>query len=1072
MKETSFTSIEEMQVKKAAWVKETKELRNFDGIKNTLTKLYTSSGHFIFELLQNAEDVGATTVKFKLYEDKLVFEHNGTRPFDIADIDSITNIGDSTKFGDGNSIGKFGIGFKSVFEYTASPEIHSGKYHFKIEDMFIPKVIDSLPDYDSSMTVIILLFNGDKNRAKCYEEIRTSLKDLSPLSLLFLKNIKIITSCFNGSEIKLSMDSFTEVACPSNLCRLRKTDNGVLVNSDGGFYKRFFKTVTVVADENGNKKDINIAIAFKVKKTESTGLWHVEPLFKQGTTIPNGQVFAYFPCKAEERKLCFHIHAPFALTVDREKLREDDANMRIIDEIANLCCESMQELKSDKLVDLELYKTLPNPKNDNDLGKYNNILSKITNCFTNNHPYILMADGKYQYPKGKYLGFKNIRDLLSDEDLSILNDSEGQSFFVKNPSQNDQRDYNFLISLGVKEYRIADFLVQLKESSRNAYNNLITRIGMRDIHWFIKLYSLMNSQWNSIEDNWRQKNLGSLELCYCEDEKLHSFNECYLTGVLNEQLNLKNYGINIVHSECSGRFSRYTEVNLRSLFESKMGIREYTIPDLVKALCDKNFANKKPSLNDVKTLYLFFSSVVSDENVRTVLGRYKIFCSDEGVWDTPESFYTPEEYDGNIKNISIYYDFLNKKSRNRKQKLSPEYLTLFEEKDIDSFNKLVRLLRVCSSLPILRSTCARNSKWENIENCFPKTAGGNRNSTDIDWVVPFFKEFLLLPKNDDFFYLIWSFLAYTSINYAYCEYSPAQKYPSRKFPSQLCIILANSQWVLQNADGKTDFVKPAKATLKRIPSQYMDIYENSSYLKPWLSAIGFGKVERLENEKQKEADEFCKSMGVEPEWVCIMKELRDRGMSKETISSALFELQSKSNSYSMQEEDDFDEELLSEKTLEKYKNSSVIEYAKKLRSVREGNYKIKEKATAYLTGKYMSSDGDMSCQICNHPMPFKNTDGKAYFETVQLFNSKLVRKEIEYNYLALCPVCSARMKVYFDKEKQQDLFKRMKYSLDSVDAFKIQLDKEEAISFSKMHITQLRAIAKGESDNHEEDIDS
>ena len=101
-KESNFNTIEEMQKEKADWVAQTKRLNNFKGIKNTLTKLYTSSGHFIFELLQNAEDVSATSVNFKLYKNKLVFEHNGTRPFNINDIDSITNIGDSTKEDNGN----------------------------------------------------------------------------------------------------------------------------------------------------------------------------------------------------------------------------------------------------------------------------------------------------------------------------------------------------------------------------------------------------------------------------------------------------------------------------------------------------------------------------------------------------------------------------------------------------------------------------------------------------------------------------------------------------------------------------------------------------------------------------------------------------------------------------------------------------------------------------------------------------------------------------------------------------------------------------------------------------------
>ena len=66
------------------------------GFKELLTVLYSDKVHFIYELLQNAEDAGASEVKFVLNADKLEFEHNGDRLFTIEDIESITNIGSSS----------------------------------------------------------------------------------------------------------------------------------------------------------------------------------------------------------------------------------------------------------------------------------------------------------------------------------------------------------------------------------------------------------------------------------------------------------------------------------------------------------------------------------------------------------------------------------------------------------------------------------------------------------------------------------------------------------------------------------------------------------------------------------------------------------------------------------------------------------------------------------------------------------------------------------------------------------------------------------------------------------------
>ena len=111
----------------------------FEGFKRLLTDLYPDNAHFIYELLQNAEDAGASKVHFVLHTDRLEFEHNGHELFDIDDVKSITSIGNSTKKADDpTNIGKFGIGFKAVFAYTNTPKIESDEFHFCIRNMVVP----------------------------------------------------------------------------------------------------------------------------------------------------------------------------------------------------------------------------------------------------------------------------------------------------------------------------------------------------------------------------------------------------------------------------------------------------------------------------------------------------------------------------------------------------------------------------------------------------------------------------------------------------------------------------------------------------------------------------------------------------------------------------------------------------------------------------------------------------------------------------------------------------------------------------------------------------------------------
>jgi hypothetical protein len=102
---------------------------------------YPDQAHFVFELLQNAEDARATEAAFILSRDGCMFEHNGTRAFTEPDVRAITGIHNSTKSGATDQIGKFGIGFKSVFVYTLTPVVHSSEFSFTISRLVLPEPV-------------------------------------------------------------------------------------------------------------------------------------------------------------------------------------------------------------------------------------------------------------------------------------------------------------------------------------------------------------------------------------------------------------------------------------------------------------------------------------------------------------------------------------------------------------------------------------------------------------------------------------------------------------------------------------------------------------------------------------------------------------------------------------------------------------------------------------------------------------------------------------------------------------------------------------------------------------------
>ena len=126
------------------WKALTREPQKYEAL---LAGHYSDSNHFVYELLQNAEDEKATKVVIEFYKDQLVFYHNGD-PFDEDDVRGVSSMLMGTKDrNDAQTIGRFGMGFKSVFKYTYQPEIYSDEEAFIIKNYLLPVENDSHWDF-------------------------------------------------------------------------------------------------------------------------------------------------------------------------------------------------------------------------------------------------------------------------------------------------------------------------------------------------------------------------------------------------------------------------------------------------------------------------------------------------------------------------------------------------------------------------------------------------------------------------------------------------------------------------------------------------------------------------------------------------------------------------------------------------------------------------------------------------------------------------------------------------------------------------------------------------------------
>lgn len=150
-------------------------------------RVYTDPGHFLVELLQNAEDAGAVRFRLSFSPRRIVVWHDG-KPFDTRDVVGVTSIGQTTKRK--QQIGFFGVGFKSVYEVTDRPRIYSDVYRFEIADVSIPKALSTRPaDVPPEGTVLVLPLRNPNDPERSPAALFAKARDLDAIVLFTLRSI-------------------------------------------------------------------------------------------------------------------------------------------------------------------------------------------------------------------------------------------------------------------------------------------------------------------------------------------------------------------------------------------------------------------------------------------------------------------------------------------------------------------------------------------------------------------------------------------------------------------------------------------------------------------------------------------------------------------------------------------------------------------------------------------------------------------------------------------------------------------------------------------------------------------
>lgn len=303
-----------------------------------LGRLYTDRTHFMFELMQNAEDAGATELSFTLYTDRLEVRHNG-RAFTEADVRGICGIDESTKTEDLTKIGKFGIGFKSVYAFTRRPEIHSNDEHFCIERYVRPHGVPAKPVAVGETLFVLPFDHAELEPAEACAEIGKAFNDLDLKTMLFLRSVGRI----NVSGSGVADAALERTAAP----RSTRCDHVVLTATADHSETSQWYVWSRNVDIDG-AAGVRVQVAFAMAPDGSSIV-----------RLNESPLVVFFPTE-KETHLGFLAQAPYRTTPARDNIpHHDDWNQRLVEETGQLLRTALLDLRDSGLLDVEVLNALP-----------------------------------------------------------------------------------------------------------------------------------------------------------------------------------------------------------------------------------------------------------------------------------------------------------------------------------------------------------------------------------------------------------------------------------------------------------------------------------------------------------------------------------------------------------------------------------------------------------------------------------------------------------------------------------------------------------------------------------------
>ncbi|MBR1891715.1 MAG: hypothetical protein IJ811_04400 [Clostridia bacterium] len=975
------------------------------GFLDQHTGFYPDPAHFIYELLQNAEDMEATNVTFRLFADKLIFEHDGTkRDFDLDDIDAITNKGKSPKADDPTQIGKFGMGFKAVYVYTNTPEIHSGVYDFKIENVIVPNDENVPKLAKKGFTQFIFPFdNPKKPAADAITEIKEEgFGELNETSLLFLSHIKTIRYYLpDGSEGCISIEDRIQNVHFLYAITVNQPNTDKVIT----YWARFSDDCPImVSDKDSNskaEKSFPVSIAYRLIKSEDDS-------FTLESSLA-GKVCLFFPTEMDSL-LRFHINAPFASTVARDvilsKGEDGEANEKLIGKLADLTAKSLHWFKKANMLDYAAYSVLPTLRDfDNQPNsRYKVFAIRIKEEFEKEELFIT-EKGQYRALNKVFRASKDIKLILPDEHLETIYGKYWiPSFLPANFSTNKERRIaDFIMQFSIEEYTIEKFIDALDKDNK-FFNDLFS--AQTDIEYFKTLYALFAQSKEREQDKYpysfllystartRNEILREVAFLFCEDKKLHSVQDNLF---LKTDYQPKHYLKNPIYVDTCWKNTTQKDESIKKFLLS-IGVREMSESvDIGAGLSYDNdsvlviwldileqYKEKPDSILQYKDEEIFFARKSNDSTIFRVCAADCCWTKDIAFFYTDKYIFAEDCYSGINNKILEIKEIFIKLGGNVEPKIKKIYLA----NDYPLFS-LLKTERERSK------TCKRDDytidefNWSKLNDI---KAYSLKNEALILWK-------LVLRYNNQ-----------QSLHIYYKANKSASK--QNNLESSLVYYLKRIAWVPTKSG---EFKCPYELTEDDLLDEYK--YEQQSILLAEISKKPNDAVERLKNKGVQDANMLAFAgldFDVQEKALAIAAQMQEQ---KRKTGKSLSELASTSDREQLPEDDDDDYGVSHKpKNLEKRRIKLEKEFddretpvipLRKLQFVLE---KPDPEEKEFVNHEYKSH-----CQICGEE-GILTAKGKRYFEAINIFNtgklddSLKIKFNLGWNTLCLCPNCAAKFK--------------------------------------------------------------